>query len=265
MRKWAMAFVACTMPFAAQAADLRDYCTDRPGIGNPPCIVDKGHVSVEVGLADWTLDRTTDERDSQYLFGGALVRLGLTETTEVQLGWDGFGIDHDRDRTNGARSSAHRAGDMTVAMRQSLSNPDGSGFSLAVQPYATLPVGRQPIGAGDWSAGLLVPLNYQLSEHLKFEAMPEVDAAVDEDGHGRHLAFGSVVGLTDEISEAVTASIEMQALRDRDPTGHATMMLAGLSLGWQPNDNLQLDIGSNAGLNHNSPDVELYLGVSRRF
>ena len=265
MRYWAMAMLAWAVPVAAQAADLRDYCTDRPGIGTPPCIIDRGHVSVEVGLADWTLDRTTDERDSQYLFGGALIRLGITDTTEVQLGWDGFGIDHDRDRTAGTRSSAHRAGDMTVAVRQSLANPDGSGLSIALQPYATLPVGREPIGAGDWGAGLLVPINYGLSEQLTLEVMPEIDAAVDEDGKGRHLAFGSVVGLTDKISEAVTASVEMQALRDRDPSGHATMMLAGLSLAWQPSDNWQLDVGSNAGLNHNSPDVELYLGASRRF
>ncbi|TZG28612.1 transporter [Sphingomonas montanisoli] len=265
MRYWMIAALVLAMPASAQAADLRDYCSDRPGIGTPPCIIDKGHVSLEIGLADWTLDRTADERDSQYLLGAALIRFGLTDITEVQLGWDGFGIDDDRDRISGTRRDAHRAGDMTVALRQSLANPDGSGLSIALQPYATLPVGREPIGAGDWGTGLLVPVNYALNDRLKLEMMPEVDAAVDDDGHGRHLAFGSVIGLTDKLSEKVTASVEMQALRDRDPTGHATMMLAGLSLGWQPSDNWQLDVGSNAGLNHNSPDVELYLGVSRRF
>ena len=60
-------------------------------------------------------------------------------------------------------------------------------------------------------------------------------------------------------------AIEYQALRDRDPGRHATMQLAGLSMGWQPKGDLQIDLGANVGLDHRTPDVEVYFGVSRRF
>jgi hypothetical protein len=52
--------------------------------------------------------------------------------------------------------------------------------------------------------------------------------------------------------------------RDEDPSGHKTEWLAGLSAAWMAKDDLQLDAGANLGL-HGAPDVQLYLGVSRRF
>jgi hypothetical protein len=247
------------------AAELRDYCPDRPGLGTPACIIDRGHASVEVGLADWTRDSSADERDTQAIFGDVLLRYGLTGTTELQVEWQGYGRDADLDRTTGIRSVTHRPGDLSIVLRQNLRNPDGSGFAVSVQPSLSLAVGRSPIGAGDWGAGLLVPMSYELNDSFAIEFVPEADAAVDGDGHGRHLAYGAVAGLAAKLSKAVTTTVELQELRDRDPAGHATMTLAGLSVGWQPRDNLQIDIGSNAGLNRNSPDIELYLGISRRF
>src|SRR3546814_3847222 len=93
----------------------------------------------------------------------------------------------------------------------------------------------------------------------------DLDAAVDADGDGRHLAYGSVAGLGFDLSDDVSAAVELSLTRDRDPAGHATAALAGVSLGWQPGADSQWDIGVNAGLNRASPDVQLYAGYVRRF
>jgi hypothetical protein len=132
-------------------------------------------------------------------------------------------------------------------------------------PYATLPTGGAAIGAGDWAAGLLIPVSYDLGKGLALQLAPEIDAAADEDGNGRHLAWGSVVGLGIDLSDTLNAALEASLMRDRDPSGHSTQALAGLSLGWQPSEDLQLDIGVNLGLNAHSPDGEAYVGVTRRF
>jgi hypothetical protein len=132
-------------------------------------------------------------------------------------------------------------------------------------PFATLPVGREPIGAGDWGAGLRVPLSYELDDRFSIELVPEADAAVDADGEGRHLSYGGVAGLETKFGPALTATAEYQFVRDRDPAGHESQQLAGLSLAWQPRDDLQFDVGANGGLDRHAPDVELYVGVSRRF
>lgn len=182
-------------PAPGAAEDLRDFCPDRPGLGTPTCIVDRGHVVVEAGLADWTHDPDASATADTVLLGEVLVRYGLTGTLEVQIGWDGYGIARTRDRRAGVLERSDGGGDMTLAVRQSLRNPDGSGFSLALMPYVTAPTGSGAFSAGDWGTGLIVPVSWDLGGGVSLALTPEVDAAVDGDGDGRHLAYSSVIGL----------------------------------------------------------------------
>jgi hypothetical protein len=256
------AMLAIAMPAAAQE---REYCPARPGLGTPACTIAPGRVSLETGLADWTLEQDSDTRTDTVLIGDTQLRIGLTENIEAQIGWTPYGHVRVRDKASGAIDRAGRVGDAYLGFKANLRNPDGKGFSAAVQPFATVPVGRGPVGAGDWGAGVIVPVSYDLNDTLNLQLSPEIDAAVDEDGNGRHLAYGTVVGLGVALSDAVNGTLEFQALRDNDPADHATQSLAGLSVGWMVADDLQLDAGSNVGLNTASPDVEVYVGVSRRF
>lgn len=256
------ALVIAAPAFAAEGR--RDLCPDRPGLGTPPCTLDAGAVMLEVGIADWTLDRNADGRTDSLAFGDALLRAGLTPSLEVQLGWTALGHVRERDRASGDTTRRTRTGDVTLALRQNLRNPDGSGFSAAVMPYATLPVGGAGVGAGDWGAGLIVPVSFELGS-VSLGLSPHVDAAVDGDGDGRHLAFGSVAGIGFGVSGDVSMAAELSLTRDRDPGGDTTEALAGLSAGWQVGDDSQWDAGVNVGLNRDSPDVELYFGYARRF
>jgi len=259
--------VMLAMGLAAPAAaqDLRPLCADRPGLETPACTVDAGHVQVELGLGDWILNRGADVRTDTILAGDILARIGLTGNLEARLGWTAYGHQRERDRTTGAVDRTARTGDVTIGFKQNLRNPDGSGLSIALLPYATLPVGRGPIGAGDWGAGLIGSISYELSDTLQVVASPEIDAAVDEDGDGRHLAYGGEVGLSGTLTDALSATVDVELLRDRDPGQHSTKALAGVSLAWQPQKLLQFDVGSNVGLNHASADVEVYVGVTRKF
>jgi hypothetical protein len=256
------------MPALAQSSSSdqgqRDYCPARPGLGTPACTIASGRVSIETGIADWTRDDNADERSDALLIGDTLVRIGLGDALEAQLGWTPFGHLRTRDKATGAVDKADRVGDVLVGLKANLRQPDGSGFSVAVQPFATLPVGRGPLGAGDWGAGVVVPVSFDLSPALNLQLSPEVDAATDEDRHGRHLAYGSVVGLGVSLSDAVGVTFEVAATRDDDPEGHTTEAYGAVSTSWTPSDDLQLDMGTNLGLNHNAADVEVYVGISRQ-
>lgn len=261
---WAMlAAAAGTLAVPAEGQALRELCTTRPGLGTSACTVDPGHVLIETGLADWARDAGDDGVEKTLLLGDLLARIGLTETSEVQLGLTGYGRVSERDETGIARS--HRVGDALIAFRQNLSNPDGSGFSAAIEPLVTLPVGRRPVGAGTWSAGLIVPVDYEFNDVVQLQLSPEVDAAADEDGAGRHLAWGGVVGLDVHLTETAEVDVEIQAVRDHDPGGRNTLLLAGVAAAWQPREDWQLDVGSAFGLNADSPDVRVYAGIVRRF
>lgn len=249
----------------AQGSPSRDLCPDRPGLGTPPCTVEPGHMVMELGLGDWTRERDAQSRTDTVEAGDLLLRLGLTDSLEAQVGWTAYGHVRTRDRASGAIDRSDGVGDVQLALRQNLHNPDGSGLSIAVMPYATLPVGGSAIGAGDWGGGLLVPVSFDLTDGLSLELTPEVDAAVDEDGDGRHIAFGSVIGMEVELGDTLSATVETSLMRDDDPTDHRTQALGGLALAWQPSDAMQFDVGLTIGLNADSPDSQVYLGVVRRF
>lgn len=258
--------VGVLLTLAAPAtAEERDYCPARPGLGTPACTIAPGRVSLETSLIDWSKDENASARSDTVLIGDTLVRIGLTDTIEAQIGWTPFGHVRTRDKSVGTIDTANTIGDALVGLKANLLHPDGSGLSIAVQPFATLPVGHNPVGAGDWGAGVVVPIDYQLDSSLSLQFTPELDAAVNSSGDGRHFAASGTVGLGVAISKAVSGTLEFQTLRDDDPAGRTTQYLASLSLGWMPRDNLQLDIGAVAGLNDAAPDAELYVGVARRF
>lgn len=249
----------------ATAQEARPLCADRPGLGTPACTVDPGRTVVELGGIDWTLDQDAAQRSDTLIAGDLLLRHGVTANLEIQAGWTAFGTVRTRDKMTGVVTRSSGIGDVTLAARYNVSNPDGSGFSAAIMPYATLPTGGDAIGAGDWGAGLILPISYSLSDTIGIALTPAVDAAVDGDRNGRHLAYGSVIGLSAALSDTVSAALEAQMTRDEDPAGHTTQALASLSFAWVSKDRLQIDAGAVAGLNADSPDLQVYLGITRRF
>ena len=246
-------------------AEERNYCPARPGLDTPACTMAPGRVSVETGLADWTLEQDSSQRTDTVLIGGTLVRIGLTDNVEAQIGWTPYGHVRTRDKIGGTVDSTGTVGDAMLGFKVNLHHPDGSGLSAAIQPFVTGPIGRSPLGAGDWGGGVVAPVDYALNDIFSLQFTPEVDAVVDQDGNGRHFAASGTIGLAVALSKKVSMTVEFQALRDADPSGKTWQAVESTSLAWMPKDNLQLDMGAVAGLNHDAPDAELYVGVSRRF
>ena len=259
------AAMAAAAPALALADEgRRELCLDRPGLGTPACTVDKGDIVIELGIGDWTRDDDGSTRTDAVVAGDALLRIGLTPSLEAQIGWTAAGFVRERDRMAGTVTTRTHVGDVMLALRQNLHNPDGSGFSIAAMPYVMLPVGHQPTGAGDWSAGLIVPASVEMGA-VSLGVTPQISAATDGDGKGRHLAYGTTAGIGFGVSDTVSMAVEFSAARDRDPAGHSTELLGGVSAGWQSDADSQWDVGTNIGLNRNSPAVEFYFGFAHRF
>ncbi len=246
-------------PAWAQADGPR-FCPNRPSLGESGCTTEPGHVQFEISALDWTRDEDASQREDTVLIGDLQARFGLTPTAEIQVAWTPYGHDRTRDKATGQIDRAGRVGDVQIGLRQNLKNPDGKGLSFAIEPSVTLPVGRQPIGAGTWGAGLVVPVTYDVSDKLNLQLTSEVDAQPDEDGAGRHLLLNEVLGLGYELTDGLTAVGEMQVTRDDDPGGHQTRVFAAGSLAWQPTKRTQLDILVGAGLDRDAPDLRVVTG-----
>jgi hypothetical protein len=248
----------------SQGVLARDYCADRPGIDTPPCTIEPGKLSAEVSLGDWTHDADAGTITDTVLLGDMALRYGIAEHAELRFGWTAWG--HVRTRgVTGAVDAASGTGDVTLGLKRNLISPDGKGFSLAVLPSVSLPTGGEAIGAGDWGAGLQVPISFPLNKTVSIALTPEIDAAVNSSRHGRHLAYGVAGGLSIAVKDGINLALESQVMRDEDPFDSSTQALAGAAAGFMIGSETQVDLGSEFGLNHNTPDTRVYLGVARRF
>lgn len=248
---------------AAMAQDAeRPFCTNRPGVNTASCTVEPGRVMVEFSLADWTRNYAGGVRGDGFLFADTLVRVGVTRTGEAQVGWTPLG--YSRTRTSAPRLVARDTGtgDIYLAWRQSVSGVNGP---VAVQGFVTVPTGSGPLNTGTWTAGVLVPVSFSLTESVSFAATPQVNAAADADGDGRHLFYGSAVGVSFSVADSVGLIAELSAYRDDDPLGDTTEVAASGSAAWQVADEQQVDAQVSLGLNRDTPDLRVIVGLARRF
>jgi Putative MetA-pathway of phenol degradation len=248
--------------FAAPAM-ARDTCPERPGQTTPPCTVEPGHALAEMGLIDWSLQNDIDVRSDTITIGQVALRVGIADHAEIAIGWTPFTTARTRNRTTGGVDRESGVGDVGFAIKRSFGRADSP--IAAIKAFVTVPVGKGPAGAGDWSAGLQLPMALPLSDKWQFALTPEIDAAVDDDGSGRHLAYGGAAGIGYQMSKRLSLSADVRVLQDNAPGDPSTHATAGMALAYQPSDMLQFDIGATIGLNRTSPDLETYIGISKRF
>ena len=247
----------------AGAAELRELCADRPGLGTPPCIVDAGHVLIEAGVA-YTYDRNRDTVDSEQDYGELTLRLGVTRRVELLAGWTAHTRLRSRDRATGIVARARGGDDLLFGAKLALTDPDAKGgVAVAVQPFATAPTGSDGIGAGAWTQGIIVPVQFDLGD-FEVQLSPEVDRLPDTSGGGHHASYTGVVGVGHKLGP-FDAQVELFANRDDDPGARATQVIADVNLALSVGDNLQFDAEVDAGLTRAAPDVRVALGVARRF
>ena len=247
----------------AAAADLRDLCPDRPGLNTPPCIVDKGHLIVETGVA-YTHDQSqgigTDTGD----YGELTVRYGVTDRVELVGGWTAYEHVRVRDRASGLTARTHGTGDLLFGVKAALTDPDGKGLAVSVQPFTTAPTGTGGVGAVRWTQGVIVPIKLELPADFELQMSPEIDRLPNNTDGGHHAAYTGVIGLGHKLGP-FDAQVEAYVSHDDDPGARSTMAIADVNLALSVGKNLQFDAEVDAGLNRDTPDVRIAVGVARRF
>jgi hypothetical protein len=254
--------VALAAGASASAGDLRDFCADRPGKATPACILDVGRLQLETGLVDAALQRGGGERDDVYTIGQTEIRYGITSRTELEAVVTPWSVERGRDASGSTRRSGF--GDLALGFRTALTDPDGKGAQVSFQGFVSAPTGTHHQGAGDWEGGARLPISTDLGGGFSLGLTPEIDLRRDGDTGGRHLAFASAVSVGHPLGP-LSVGAELWAEADEDPGGHANAASFDLTAAWMAGTDLQLDAGLNAGLTHDTPDLEVYVGIARRF
>ena len=246
------------------AACARDYCPDRPGINTPPCTLDRGRLSVELSVGDWTHDRQDVTVTDTAVLGDLALRYGVGDRTELRLAVTPYTRITAQDTVTGLVDRQAGSGDVTLGIKQNVRDPAGDGLSIALVPSVSLPTGGSAAGAGDWGAGMQVAISFPVGAGVSVMSTLEGDAAVDSDRDGRHLVYGAAAGLAFSPLKNLNLAVEAQVARDLDPQGSTTPVLAGLSGGLALGDDLQIDLGAEVGVAGGAPDRRIYLGLAWR-
>ena len=139
-------------------------------------------------------------------------------------------------------------------------------IQFTAMPFVKAPTAKHSLGNGKWEGGLLIPIGYAVPKSpLSIGLTPEIDWAADADGHGHHAAMVQVVSLGWAVSDKLGISGDVWGQWDWDPSGTGKQVSADGSVAYLVSNSVQLDAGANFGLNKQTPDVELYAGISKRF
>jgi hypothetical protein len=251
------------MSASATAAADPPICATRPGKSTAPCTVPAGHFQLETALAGWSVQNAGGERGTALVIGETTVKYGLTDRSDIELNvtpWQ-----RSASRADGVHDSASGFGDLFAGYKQQLTASDAA-FQLTVLPYVKIPTAKHSLGNGKWEGGLLVPIAFGIGKSpFSINLTPEIDWSADGDGRGHHLAMAQVIDLGWQVSRRLGVSGELWGQWDWDPAGTTRQYSLDAEAAYLVDDDLQLDAGVDVGLNRETPDIELYAGISKRF
>jgi len=248
-------------------ADLRALCTDRPTKSTGPCTVDAGKLQLESDVFNVTIDNVGGATTDTWLAANPTLKLGLTNTLDVEVNIAPWEIVTVRDHASGKTFHAQGVGDLFLRAKWSLVGDDGGSFAFAFVPYVKIPTANHQIGNGAVEGGLIAATNINLPKGWSLTIDPEIDDLKNADDNGRHANISGLLSFSHALSKEVTGSAEVWSDVNFDPAGQVTQASFDLGLAWIPAKapTFQLDGGVNLGLNRATPGVQTYVGVSKRF
>jgi hypothetical protein len=237
-------------------------CTDRPTKGTAACTVPKGEVQVESDLFFLSRTDAGGTRGDVLLYTNPTVKFGLTDSSDIQFNL--APLVEVRSKVAGQTGSQTGVGDLTVRFKQRLTDPDAA-VQVALVPFVKVPTAERGIGNGEWEGGLVTSVQVPVGA-ATLTLVPQfalLSSSLEPDD--RHVEFQGIVNLAYPLGSRTTMAVELWTSQNWDPAGTVRQYSADTAISYLVNDDFQIDLGGNFGLNRETPDLQLYAGVSARF
>ena len=251
---------APTMAYA-QGTD-EPLCTDRPSKSNNVCTVPEGRIQVESDIGNWTRTDDHGTREDVILYTSPTLKLGIGPATDVQVTITPYAETRTRNAAGVSRVGGF--GDTYLRVKQRLTAKDAT-FQIGAIPFVKAPTADRDVGNGAWEAGVSIPIQYGLPAGFSLGSSPEIDVIEDADGRGRHVQFVTTANVGKTLGTRTSVGVELWTAQDFDPDGTGRQYSADVFATWLATPLVQFDAGANFGLNRQTPDVQVYFGVSTRF
>jgi hypothetical protein len=240
---------------------LRDMETDRPDVTESPFTVDAGHIQYETDL--FKMEREKDELTDQHtvLLNQANLKIGLTNSTSLQIGFQTFVLQKEKDLETGEVTRSHGVGDMTIRIKQNLIGNDGGNFAIAVLPYIKFPTAKYT-HESKYEGGIIVPMHLTLPGEWNLGSQIEGDRLQDKEGKQSHTELLQSLTVSHEIIKHLDGIAETYYTYNMKDHHWSNWINAAAQV--EVSDNFKLDVGFNYGLQHDA-EKNYFVGTSIRF
>jgi Putative MetA-pathway of phenol degradation len=250
---------------------LRDFAADRPAKSYGPITVDAGRVQLEAELYNYSHAKVDGIRTQTHIGPNPTARIGLLKDLEFQINYTPFVHQRVTDTTVVPNdvNSASGGSDTFMRLKYNLrGNDDGSKVQVALIPYIKLGTAPESLGGNRATeGGLIAAYAFSLPNDWSLTLNTEWDNLKNSANSSYHAQFQQTAGLSKLIAKDVTMTVEFWGLANFDPT--LTKVVRQYSfdtaLAWAARKDLQFDVGANFGLNKETPAVQVYTGITRRF
>ena len=245
---------------------LRDFAADRPAKSYGATTIDAGHVQLEVELFNYTTQKIDGIHTQTYVGPNPTARIGLTNSIELQLNIAPFVRQTVHDSFAGTSTSASGVSDFFARAKINLWGNEGGDTAFALIPY--IKAGTAPASLGgnqSTEGGIIAPFSIDLKNGVSLTFNSEWDRLKNAADGSYHNQLVQTVGLSGPIAKDVTLTGEFWTSQNFDPAQVSRQYSFDTALAWVPQKNLQFDVGANFGLNKETPALQVYTGVTRRF
>jgi len=241
-------------------AQMREMETDRPDVTESPYTVDAGHFQFETDLVRTIRDKSESQQTNTLLINQMNLKIGITGSTAVQISFQTYGRQNEKELVSGRRTIAEGHGDLTLRVKQNLIGNDHGDFVMALLPYVKFPISKYEEDSR-FEGGLIVPMLYKLPGEWNLGFQVEVDRLKDKDQDSMHTEFLQTLTLSHSIIKGLDGIAETYYTYDFKAHQFSNFINAALQM--EVARDFKLDAGLNLGLQHKA-EKHYFIGASFR-
>ncbi len=242
-------------------AQMRDMETDRPDVTESPFTVDAGHFQYETDLIRTSRERSDSKQTNTLLINQANLKIGITGSMAIQIGFQSFGREKETDLGSGEVKKSYGIGDVTFRIKQNLLGNNGGNFALAVLPYVKFPSSKFDTQSR-FEGGLIVPMQFKLPGEWKLGLQLEADRLKDADQQAMHTEFLQSLTISHALIKGVDGIGETYYSYDFKAHQWSNFLNAAIQI--DVARDFKLDAGLNYGIQQTA-SKHYFIGASCRF
>lgn len=239
---------------------MREMETDRPDVTESAYTVDAGHFQYETDLIRLTRERSDSREVSTVLVNHGNLKLGITGSTAIQIGFETYGVQREKDLSSGNIRRTDGFGDVNLRIKQNLIGNDHGNFVMAILPYVKFPTSGYD-DESRFEGGMIVPMLYKMPGEWKLGFQVEVDRLKDLDQPAMHTEFLQTLTISHSITKGIDGIAETYYTYDFKARQLSNYINAALEI--DVAKDFKVDAGLNYGIQHQA-QKHYFVGASYR-